>query len=247
MCRELHAAQRDVDRRLVDACAALTDAQLEQPVAVQRSKGVMHETATRLLAHLFQHQIHHRGQAHAMLAGTRVKPPQLDEFFCANEAHLRARRTRGAGLFGGGDLGCCGSSLTRPQVAISGHHAVGLPHLPFAAARRLRARARRRMTPRIRSSSAAAATIRASSRPMRRRSEAGIRAGQLISAALAFAPELAFPRSRRRRRSARARAARDVGADVHAQRGPGAAERRRRRDRRQPAPVQRIAAARGAA
>ena len=45
---------------------------------------------TRLLAHLFQHQIHHRGQAHAMLAGTSVAPPQLDEFFCANEAHLRA-------------------------------------------------------------------------------------------------------------------------------------------------------------
>ena len=89
-CRELHAAQRDVDRRLVDACAALTEAQLELPVAIQRSKSVMHETATRFLAHLFQHQIHHRGQAHAMLAGTHVKPPQLDEFFCANEAHLRA-------------------------------------------------------------------------------------------------------------------------------------------------------------
>ena len=25
-----------------------------------------------------------------MLAGTRVKPPQLDEFFCTEEAHLRA-------------------------------------------------------------------------------------------------------------------------------------------------------------
>ena len=90
VCRELHAAQRDVDRRLVDACATLTEAQLELPVAVPRSKGVVHETVTRFLAHLFQHQIHHRGQAHAMLAGTHVKPPQLDEFFCANEAHLRA-------------------------------------------------------------------------------------------------------------------------------------------------------------
>ena len=90
VCRELHAAQRDVDRRLVDACATLTEAQLELPVAVPRSKGIVHETVTRFLAHLFQHQIHHRGQAHAMLAGTHVKPPQLDEFFCANEAHLRA-------------------------------------------------------------------------------------------------------------------------------------------------------------
>jgi hypothetical protein len=29
-------------------------------------------------------------QAHAMLSGTRIKPPQLDEFFSAAEAPLRA-------------------------------------------------------------------------------------------------------------------------------------------------------------
>ena len=39
------------------------------------------ERTDAILAHLFQHQIHHRGQAHAMLAGTAVPPPQLDEFF----------------------------------------------------------------------------------------------------------------------------------------------------------------------
>jgi uncharacterized damage-inducible protein DinB len=89
-CSELQHAQAAADRRLIDACAALTDAQLEMPVPVQRRAGIETENATRLLAHLFQHQIHHRGQAHAMLAGTPVKPPQLDEFFCANEAHLRA-------------------------------------------------------------------------------------------------------------------------------------------------------------
>jgi uncharacterized damage-inducible protein DinB len=44
----------------------------------------------RLLLHLFQHQIHHRGQAHAMLSGTSVAPPQLDEFFSVGEAPLRA-------------------------------------------------------------------------------------------------------------------------------------------------------------
>jgi uncharacterized damage-inducible protein DinB len=51
---------------------------------------VLIDSFTRILAHLFQHQIHHRGQAHAMLAGTAVAPPQLDEFFCSNEADLRA-------------------------------------------------------------------------------------------------------------------------------------------------------------
>jgi uncharacterized damage-inducible protein DinB len=89
-CAALATAQRAVDRRLVTLCDTLAGDELAQPVAIKRRAGVQHETVTRLLAHLFQHQIHHRGQVHAMLAGTSVAPPQLDEFFCANEAHLRA-------------------------------------------------------------------------------------------------------------------------------------------------------------
>jgi len=89
-CAQVSEAQHSVDRRLVDFCESLDDDELEQPVGVMRQQGVEHETVTRLLAHLFEHQIHHRGQVHAMLAGTRIEPPQLDEFFCANEAHLRA-------------------------------------------------------------------------------------------------------------------------------------------------------------
>ncbi len=50
---------------------------------------VQTERADRLLLHLFQHQIHHRGQAHCMLSGTRIPPPQLDEFFSIAEAPLR--------------------------------------------------------------------------------------------------------------------------------------------------------------
>ena len=97
-CAALSEAQHAVDRRLVAVCASLTDADLSRPIAVPRRAGVQQESATRLLAHLFQHQIHHRGQAHAMLAGTDVKPPQLDEFFCANEAHLRAAELAEIGL-----------------------------------------------------------------------------------------------------------------------------------------------------
>ena len=97
-CAEILAAQRIVDRRLVDLCAGLSDPQLDLPVAAPRPHGVQYESVTRLLAHLFEHQIHHRGQAHAMLAGTPVKPPQLDEFFCANEAHLRAAELAEIGL-----------------------------------------------------------------------------------------------------------------------------------------------------
>jgi hypothetical protein len=35
------------------------------------------------------HGVHHRGQAHAMLVGTAVTPPQLDEFVMPSEAGLR--------------------------------------------------------------------------------------------------------------------------------------------------------------
>jgi len=97
-CDELAAEQRAVDRRLIEACATLTDAKLTRAIDVMRRTGVEGEVATRLLSHLFEHQIHHRGQAHAMLAGTSVPPPQLDEFFCANEAHLRAAELAEIGL-----------------------------------------------------------------------------------------------------------------------------------------------------
>jgi len=86
----LLAAQAAVDRRLVAFCAALTDADMGRIIRVHRGQRVQTERADRLLLHIFQHQIHHRGQAHAMLSGTSVKPPQLDEFYSVGEAPLRA-------------------------------------------------------------------------------------------------------------------------------------------------------------
>ena len=95
-CDTLGPAQREVDRRLIALCADLTD--LSPTVSIQRVGHVQREPLVRVLAHLFQHQIHHRGQAHAMLAGTAVKPPQLDEFFLAEEAPLRAEEVAVLGL-----------------------------------------------------------------------------------------------------------------------------------------------------
>jgi uncharacterized damage-inducible protein DinB len=88
-CAALIPAQRAADRRLIDLCSGLSEVQLEAPVQIPRRTGVRTDRLDRILAHLFQHQIHHRGQVHAMLAGTRVPPPQLDEFFCVNDAELR--------------------------------------------------------------------------------------------------------------------------------------------------------------
>jgi uncharacterized damage-inducible protein DinB len=90
---EVSREQREVDRRLIAVCAGLDDSGLEGTVDLDRRTWVQTERRDRILLHLFQHQIHHRGQVHAMLAGTGVEPPQLDEFFLDHEKEraLRAR------------------------------------------------------------------------------------------------------------------------------------------------------------
>jgi uncharacterized damage-inducible protein DinB len=87
---ELKPAQAAIDNRLIAICDGLTPELLSNIVRVNRDTRIQTERRDRLLMHLFQHQIHHRGQAHAMLSGTAIEPPQLDEFFSAGEAPLRA-------------------------------------------------------------------------------------------------------------------------------------------------------------
>lgn len=80
---ELAARQDESDARLVAFCETLQPGDEARIVAFDRGAGIEQgprEPVGRVLAHLFMHQIHHRGQAHAMLAGTTVKPPQLDDF-----------------------------------------------------------------------------------------------------------------------------------------------------------------------
>lgn len=86
----LTGARHAVDERLIRVCEALTAEGLASGVRLSRGDRVQVERRDRLLLHLFEHQIHHRGQAHAMLSSTPVAPPQLDEFFSAGEAPLRA-------------------------------------------------------------------------------------------------------------------------------------------------------------
>ena len=89
---ELATRQDESDRRLIDFCAGLVPADDDRIVAFDRGAGVEHgprEPLGRVLAHLFMHQTHHRGQAHAMLAGTAVKPPQLDDFILLGDDQHR--------------------------------------------------------------------------------------------------------------------------------------------------------------
>lgn len=92
-CATIAALQREqaaVDARLIALCAGMTPEALAAPTNLQRAAGLRRERSDRVLLHLFQHQTHHRGQAHAMLADTPAAPPQLDEFFLAEDEQLRA-------------------------------------------------------------------------------------------------------------------------------------------------------------
>jgi uncharacterized damage-inducible protein DinB len=69
---ELAEAQRISDERLIAWCNAADDAALEATIDMDRGDHIQRDLARHVLMHLFTHQIHHRGQAHAMLAGTAV-------------------------------------------------------------------------------------------------------------------------------------------------------------------------------
>lgn len=86
---DLAERQRASDQRLIGWCDRQQDFDIE--VQLPRGEGrIQRDAAAFVLQHLFSHQVHHRGQVHAMLSGTAVQPPQLDEFIMPSEPHLRS-------------------------------------------------------------------------------------------------------------------------------------------------------------
>jgi uncharacterized damage-inducible protein DinB len=86
----LGAAQLDLDLALIALVDGLGPDDLTRSVNIHRPTRIQTETVADTLMHLLLHSQHHRGQAHAMLSGTSVKPPQLDEFFMSDDAAARA-------------------------------------------------------------------------------------------------------------------------------------------------------------
>jgi uncharacterized damage-inducible protein DinB len=78
--RDLLRARMAEDARLNEVVGNYTDADLVRPGAYRTTSGkAYHQPLQDILLHLFNHQTHHRGQAHACCSIlTRSEPPSLD-------------------------------------------------------------------------------------------------------------------------------------------------------------------------
>ena len=75
--KELTAARQAEDQRLLAYVGSLSEAQLEEEFDYQTLAGAPQRQRRRdVLAHLFNHQTHHRGQAHAILTSLGVREPE---------------------------------------------------------------------------------------------------------------------------------------------------------------------------
>lgn len=91
----LAKAQSDIDLRLARFCHELRPETLAAKCLTERANGPCEERVDAVLLHLFQHQLHHRGQAHVQLQSLGIAPPQLDEFHLAHDRHPTAEAYHG--------------------------------------------------------------------------------------------------------------------------------------------------------
>jgi len=83
----LRVARAAEDARILAFVERLDDAALARTLIYRTMAGETHANPVGLLlAHMFNHQTHHRGQAHALLKDAGAEPPPLDLIY-----FLRAR------------------------------------------------------------------------------------------------------------------------------------------------------------
>jgi uncharacterized damage-inducible protein DinB len=79
LCDDLAAlaeARCAEDARLTSFVERLTDEQLEATIEYRTFNGSAQQKLREVLAHLFNHQTHHRGQAHGILTALGMKEPE---------------------------------------------------------------------------------------------------------------------------------------------------------------------------
>jgi uncharacterized damage-inducible protein DinB len=73
----LSAARHEEDKRIIDFVEGLSEAAFEEMWDYEMLNGAPQRQRRReMLAHVFNHQTHHRGQAHAILTGLGVAEPE---------------------------------------------------------------------------------------------------------------------------------------------------------------------------
>ena len=83
----LRVARRAEDEHIVNVVAGLDETRLDEDLHYATTKGERQRTPLRLvLGHFFNHQTHHRGQAHDMLSQAAVDPPPLDLIYFLRES-----------------------------------------------------------------------------------------------------------------------------------------------------------------
>lgn len=84
--RALRQAREAMDDRIVASMDGLSSDRLAQDLTYHTMAGLAMVTPIdQVLTHFFNHQTHHRGQAHAMLSSTDVPPPSLDLILYARD------------------------------------------------------------------------------------------------------------------------------------------------------------------
>lgn len=83
----LRTAREAEDAGLIAFLDGRSDAWLDGALDYRNMAGEMHRDPLRVvMAHVFNHQTHHRGQVHGLLSQTEVKPPSLDLLYFIRES-----------------------------------------------------------------------------------------------------------------------------------------------------------------
>lgn len=84
----LRQAREAEDRRIVDYVAGLDEARLASVIRYRRITlpEAVEQALSPALAHFFNHQTHHRGQAHGILTGLAGRAPELDLLYFQRKA-----------------------------------------------------------------------------------------------------------------------------------------------------------------
>ncbi|MBC6980976.1 DinB family protein [Caulobacter sp. 17J80-11] len=85
----LQAMRLIEDARIRAYVDAIDPAALDEPYGYANMSGVaLEQTLSSALDHVFNHQTHHRGQAHGLLSLAGVEPPALDLVYFQREAGI---------------------------------------------------------------------------------------------------------------------------------------------------------------